>query len=459
MASKSKRAQMSPSRNTSRAFMYWSIAVFIVKIAIIFRIQGINTGSTGKMFYVDGAWLGADGENYLVGYNALLKEGIFSPEGILNYWPAGYPLFILLLSLLGKSWVLTTLSIVQSLLFSYAAYLFASQLYKTRIQKFSYVILLFILLNPTLSLSSIVIGYESITASGLIIIMALIVKSFNEKNEKKFLRYLVVNSTISGLLVFLQPRLILSCILIIFIWIITWKGLKASALLMILSLAITLIFPATLIYRNHKSVGLNSISTNLGITMNIGAGDKATGGYMQEGFGVPCELSGTSVEQDNQRVKCVLDWYTQNPTKAIKLFYNKSVYFWSPWFGPIANGTMARNPWLKISPLQSIASNPEGADLILGPFGKLVSWVWLIGGLALLIYGYLALWRQNSLERFLGNLAIIAIGTNWLVSLISIGDHRFRIPVMGISLFLQAIGLKSLFSGRKLFMVDGPTLR
>ena len=197
MASKSKRAQMSPSRNTSRAFMYWSIAVFIVKIAIIFRIQGINTGSTGKMFYVDGAWLGADGENYLVGYNALLKEGIFSPEGILNYWPAGYPLFILLLSLLGKSWVLTTLSIVQSLLFSYAAYLFASQLYKTRIKKFSYLILLFILLNPTLSLSSIVIGYESITASGLIIIMALIVKSFNEKNEKKFLRYLVVNSTIS----------------------------------------------------------------------------------------------------------------------------------------------------------------------------------------------------------------------------------------------------------------------
>ena len=459
MASKSKRAQMSPSRNTSRAFMYWSIAVFIVKIAIIFRIQGINTGSTGKMFYVDGAWLGADGENYLVGYNALLKEGIFSPEGILNYWPAGYPLFILLLSLLGKSWVLTTLSIVQSLLFSYAAYLFASQLYKTRIQKFSYVILLFILLNPTLSLSSIVIGYESITASGLIIIMALIVKSFNEKNEKKFLRYLVVNSTISGLLVFLQPRLILSCILIIFIWIITWKGLKASALLMIFSLAITLIFPATLIYRNNKSVGLNSISTNLGITMNIGAGDKATGGYMQEGYGVPCELSGTSVEQDNQRVKCVLDWYTQNPTKAIKLFYNKSVYFWSPWFGPIANGTMARNPWLKISPLQSIASNPEGADLILGPFGKLVSWVWLIGGLALLIYGYLALWRQNSLERFLGNLAIIAIGTNWLVSLISIGDHRFRIPVMGISLFLQAIGLKSLFGGRKLFMVEGPTLR
>jgi hypothetical protein len=459
MASKSKRAQMSPARNMSRAFMYWAIAVFIVKVLIILRIEGINTGSVGKMFFVDGAWLGADGENYLVGYNALLKEGIFSPEGILNYWPAGYPLFILLLSLLGKSWVLTTLSIVQSLLFSYAAYLFASQLYKTRIKNFSYIILLFILLNPTLSLSSIVIGYESITASGLIILLALIVKSFNEKNEQKFLRYLIINSTISGLLVFLQPRLILSCILITFIWVITWKGLKASAFLMILSLAITLIFPATLIYRNHKSVGLNSISTNLGITMNIGAGDKATGGYMQEGYGVPCELSGTSVEQDNQRVRCVLDWYTQNPTKAIKLIYNKSVYFWSPWFGPIANGTMARNPWLTVNPLKDIATTQDGLNVVYGGYGKVISWLWLLGGLALLLYGYFTLWRQNSLERFIGNLAMVAITTNWLITLFTIGDHRFRIPIMGMSLFLQAVGLKTLFSGGKAPMVDGPALR
>jgi hypothetical protein len=293
----------------------------------------------------------------------------------------------------------------------------------------------------------------------LIIILALIVKSFNEKSEQKFFKYLFISSVISGLLIFLQPRLVISCVLLSLIWIITRKGIKSSALLIILSLVVTLIFPASLIYRNHKSVGLNSISTNLGVTMNIGAGDNATGGYMQEDYGVPCSLSGTPSDQDGQRIKCVLSWYTKNPTKAVKLFYNKSIYFWSPWFGPIANGTMARNPWLKISPLQNIASKPEGANLILGPFGKVVSWAWLLGGLVLLFYGYLALWRQNSLERFLGNLAMVAIGSNWLVSLISIGDHRFRIPIMGLSLFLQGIGLKSLFGGRKLFMVDGPTLR
>ena len=171
------------------------------------------------------------------------------------------------------------------------------------------------------------------------------------------------------------------------------------------------------------------------------------------------ELTGNESQKDNQRVKCVLNWYASNPTKVIKLFYNKTLYFWSPWFGPEANGTMARNPWLTISPIKNIASTPDGANLVYGGFGKLISWFWLLGGLGLLLYGFLILWRQNSLERFVGNIAMIAISTNWLISLISIGDHRFRIPIMGMSLFLQAVGLRTLFKGGKAPMVEGPALR
>ena len=86
MASKSKRARMAPERNLSQSFFYWAIAVFIIKLGIIFRIEGINAGSGDRVYFVDGAWLGADGENYLMGYNALLRDGIFSPESILNYF-------------------------------------------------------------------------------------------------------------------------------------------------------------------------------------------------------------------------------------------------------------------------------------------------------------------------------------------------------------------------------------
>jgi hypothetical protein len=459
MASKSKRARMVPERNLSKSFLYWAIAVFIVKLGIIFRIEGMNAGSVGRVYFVDGAWLGADGENYLVGYNALLSDGILSPESILNYWPAGYPILILFLSLLGKSWVLTTLSIVQSLIFSYAVYFFAKELFKTRLKKFAYLTLLLILFNPTLSLSSIVVGYESLTASGLLLCVGLVIRSFVEKVNKKFVRYLMISSTIFGLLSFIQPRLLLTGILINLLWIFVWKGFKAGALMIAISLAITLFFPAALIYRNNQALGINSISTNLGVTMNIGAGDNATGGYMKEGYGVECDLSGNPSQQDNQRVGCVLNWYLGKPIKAAELFYNKSIYFWSPWYGPLADGTMARNPWMTINPLKNIASTQDGFNLVYGGFGKVISWVWLLGGLALLLYGYLTLWRQNSLERFIGNLAMVAISTNWLITLLTIGDHRFRIPIMGLSLFLQVIGLKTLLKGGKAPVVDGPSLR
>jgi len=460
MASKSKRARMAMERDLSKRFLYWAIAIFVIKLGIIFRIDGINAGSSGLVYFVDGAWLGADGENYLTGYYALQRDGIFSPEGILNYWPAGYPLLILFLSLLGKSWVLTTLSIVQSLVFSYAVYFFATELSKTRLKRFAYLTLLLILFNPTLSLSSIAVGYESLTASGLLLCVGLVIRSFLVKNDKKFVKYLVISSIIFSLLSFVQPRLILTGLLVIVLWVIIVKGLKASALMIALSLAITLFFPVTLIYRNNKALGINSISTNLGVTMNIGAGDKATGGYMKEDFGVPCELSGTSSQQDNQRVKCVLNWYFSNPINAVELFYNKSIYFWSPWYGPLANGTMARNPWLTINPLKDTASSTqEGFNLIFGGFGKIISWIWLLGGIVFLLYGYHTLWKQKLVERFIGNLAMIVIISNWLITLFTIGDHRFRIPIMGLSLFLQAIGIKTLLSGGKPRIVEMPAPR
>jgi len=459
MASKSKRARMAPVRDLGKIFLYWAIAVFVVKLLIIFNIQGGNIEISGRPFFVDGVWLGADGENYLKGYEALSREGLFSKEGILNYWPAGYPLLILLLSVLGKSWVLTTLSIVQSLIFSYAVYFFASELSKTRLKKFAYLTFLILLFNPTLSLSSIAVGYESLTASGLLLCVGLVIRSFILKVDKKFKKYVITSSVIFGLLAFVQPRLILTGLLINLVWILVWKGVKGGALLISLTLVITIFFPATLIYRNSQAIGINSISTNLGITMNIGAGDSATGGYMKEGFGVECDLSGNPAQQDNQRVRCVLNWYLDNPTKAAELFFNKSIYFWSPWYGPVANGTMARNPWLTINPIKNISQTEGGFNLVYGGFGKVISWLWLLGGLVLLLYGYFTLWRQNSLERFIGNLAMIAVVTNWLITLFTIGDHRFRIPIMGLSLFLQVIGFKTLFKGGKAPKVDGPSLR
>jgi hypothetical protein len=108
--------------------------------------------------------------------------------------------------------------------------------------------------------------------------------------------------------------------------------------------------------------------------------------------------------------------------------------------------------------LKSIASTTqEGSNLVYGGFGKFISWIWLLSGVAFLLYGYRTLWKQNSLERLIGNFAMVAILSNWFITLFTIGDHRFRIPIMGLSIFLQVIGIKTLLSGGKPRIVEVPT--
>ena len=448
MASKSKRARMAPQRNLSRTFMYWAISVFIIKLLIISNVQG-------------SAWLGADGENYVSGYDALVNNGIFSTDWRLHYWPAGYPLFILLLSFLGKSWLFATISIFQSLIYSFAVYFLVSQLLKTKFKNYSYVICLLLLFNPTLSLSSICIGYESIAASGMLIILGLLTQDLTNLTRNIFMRNITIASTIVAFITFFQPRILLSGIAGLIIWIFVRKPIKAATLVLLLSVSIVAVSPSLLILRNQKANGFTSISTNLGGTMNLGAGDKADGSYKPKGsYGVPCStIIGNAAVQDSHLTNCVIKWYLSHPVKSIKLFANKAIFFWSPWSGPEAVGSMARNPWLKIDPIINIAKNSQaGNDLVYGLPGKIISWLWIIGSIYLLTVGLWQLWKAKGIERVIGSFAVTQIVLNWIVAIGTLGDNRQRLPVLGLSIMLQAIGLKTVFKGKKNIMSAGPDL-
>jgi len=198
-----------------------------------------------------------------------------------------------------------------------------------------------------------------------------------------------------------------------------------------------------MIYRNQQVHGFKAISTNLGVTMRLGAGPGTSGGYSNKPEGiVECpSIDGSAAAQDAAMVRCVIAWYVENPLESLRLFWNKSRYFWSPWFGPEANGTMARNPWSQNHPLKSTVQTESGFNLIYGGVGKFISWLWMLGGVTLLIIGFNLLWRLGGLERALAILAGSTFLLNLLSSMLTIGDHRFRIPSMGMSLFLQALGL------------------
>ena len=437
MASKSKRnLKIKAQANKKIDFYLYAIPLVALFIKVIVMA---NTPGHG--------WLGADGESYLSGVDGLISQGYFSNKEILSYWPAGYPILIWLLtkvSLVNLGWLI---SLTQSFFYAYSSYYFTKQLSHTKLRNFVIPVAIVIAINPTLSLSSMSVGYESAIASCMMMILGLILKSKLNSSKSGFKKLVIGVGLFSALATFLQPRWILTSVVLAAIWALTTTSRKQQALILITVIGVMALAPLTLVQRNSVAFQRNIISTNLGITMSIGAGPETSGGYNHVGPNVPCEAKApTSNVSDSELTKCVLNWYIQNPTDTLRLSANKSFYFWSPWVGPMANGTMARNPWQKFNPIVKAGSASKAAnDLINGIFGKAASIIWVFGGILLLVAGFIWLFSSGGLLRELGILTLAPVAISFLVSLGTIGDHRFRLPTMPLSLFLQVLGAAALY--------------
>ena len=393
-----------------------------------------------------GGWLGADGENYLNALASLMTDGFASKEHLLAYWPAGYPLLLWMLTKISTANIIWLLSITQSLYYAFASYYFSRQLLSTKLKNYVFLIALVLAFNPTLSLSSLAVGYESPIAASMLMVIGLMIKSQQEERNRAFWIRIVLIGFNFALAALMQPRWLLTTILVTAIWAFAQKSRKHAVIILITVIGIMAISPIVLIERNVKAGNGAFISSNLGVTMRIGAGDQTTGSYSRKGPEVPCDpVAPATTVSDNDVVKCVIKWYAGHPIKGFSLFINKSFFFWSPWSGPEANGTMARNPWLKINPLVNTAkASQSGAQLVYGTIGKTISWIWLLGGISLFFLGFFWLRSLGGSYSLIAWLAASPVLASWLVAMGTIGDHRFRLPTMPLSLFLQVLGIYAL---------------
>jgi len=410
------------------------IAIPLIALAIKFITMGNIP---------NGIWLGADGENYLTGLDGLVKDGFFSKEGLLSYWPAGYPLLMWPLAEIAQSKFFYSISVIQSIFFAYATYFFTNKLAKSSLKKFAFWTSIILSFNPTLSLSTLAVGYEAPIAACFMMIAGIVWANINPTYDKKFWLNVAYVGGWFALATFMQPRFLLIAIIIAVFWALKVVGKKNRIGVAALVVAIMMVAPAIMIFRNIEVIDRATISTNLGVTMRIGAGPETSGGYARSGPEVPCEPKAPATTvTDNELVICVLKWYLTNPIDTARLSFNKAIYFWSPWSGPEATGTMARNPWLMISPAQQIGkSNQSGQDLIFGPIGILISYLWIMGQVLFLFLGYRSLRKLGRDELFFARVLITPVLVSWLLALGTIGDHRFRVPTMSMSLALQVIAI------------------
>ena len=390
-----------------------------------------------------GIWVGADGENYLAGLDGLLTSGFYSEEPKLSYWPAGYPLLLWPIAIIAQPIFFYLISIIQSIFFAYATYFLTDKLRTSSLKFLAFWTSIILSFNPTLSLSSMAIGYEAPIAACFMMIAGTILSTFNKPIDRKFWIAVAYVGGWFALATFMQPRFLLIAIIIAVLWAFKVVGAKNRIRIVAFITAIMMVAPAIMIVRNMEVIDKATISTNLGVTMRIGAGPETSGSYDRSGPEVPCQpKSPATTVTDNDVVVCVIKWYLSNPIDTVRLSFNKSIFFWSPWSGPISDGTMARNPWLKISPVQQVAtSSVSGQNLVAGPIGSTVSYLWIFAQVALLFMGYRSLRRLGSDEKFFANVITIPIVLSWLISIGTIGDHRFRIPTMSLSLLLQVAAI------------------
>lgn len=391
-----------------------------------------------------GGWLGADGENYTTGVDGLLNEGFYSKESKLSYWPAGYPILLWPIAELAISKFFYIVSFLQSVFFAYSTYFLTYKMAKSSLKNFAFWTSIIISFNPTLSLSSLAVGYEGPVAACFMMIAGIIWANIDPTFDKKFWINVAYVGFWFSLATFLQPRFLLVAIVISILWALKITGTKNRLCIVSLVTSIMMIAPAIMIFRNIEVIDKATISTNLGVTMRIGAGPETSGGYDRTGPEVPCEPKvPDAVVTDNELVICVLKWYLTNPVDTARLSLSKAILFWSPWDGPLSvNGTMGRNPWLKISPINQIAkSNEAGQNLVFGFFGKAISYLWLFGQILFLFLGYRSLRKMGRDELFFARVFIAPVLVSWLLALGTIGDHRFRVPTMSMSLALQVIAI------------------
>jgi hypothetical protein len=425
-------AKAAKSEKSDLRLHKYLIAIPLIALLIKFIIMG-NIQA--------GGWLGADGENYTTGVDGLLKDGFFSEAATLSYWPAGYPLLLWPFAELAVSKFFYIISFLQSLFYAYSTYFFTNKLRASSLKYLAFWVSMLITFNPTLSLSSLAIGYEAPIASCFMMIAGIIWTNTNPNINKKFWLNVAYVGGWFALATFMQPRFLLIAIFVAAMWALKVVGIKNRIRIAALVTAIMMVAPAIMIYRNSVVIDKATISTNLGVTMRIGAGPDTSGGYARTGPEVPCEpkAPATSVT-DNEVVICVVKWYLTNPVDTARLSFNKALFFWSTWSGPEVEGTMARNPWLKISPAHQVAiGSQSGRNFVYGPFGILVSWGWIFGQMIFLFAGYRSLRRIGADEKFLAQIVLTPVVLSWLISIGTIGDHRFRIPTMSMSIFLQVV--------------------
>lgn len=197
---------------------------------------------------------------------------------------------------------------------------------------------------------------------------------------------------------------------------------------------------APMVARNVVAYGEPLVlASNHGVNLLIGNGEEADGGNVaitlpprQCPYAKPDLSSHGAV--DRRLTLCALREVVDHPGRILTLLPSKFLRFWAPFIGP----DEMRNNWRHKFDLRDVLSGSVTASRIFRAVDRILTSLWVIGGLILLGIGAQILFRRIGRWRTL----VVLLPLVWLnvVHIVTFGDPRYRLPVLPLVWLMQALG-------------------
>lgn len=406
----------------------WWFAVTAVAAGTVVRLGWVLTADIDPLS-------GPDSDTYHQAAIAITRLGPFSAEiPAVPYWPVGYPAFVAAAyQAFGVG--SPVVGVLQALAVTVAAGAVLSM--QRHFGSAALVAAVLLSVNTALIGASALLMYEPLLAGLLAGAGVLLVGRHPSRCAVAF--------AMVGVASVIQPKCLIAGVL----WLV-WAARGSSRRAIGAWAVVFLLAPMTVLVMNHSAFGAWALSANLGPTMRIGFNDEADGTYntYSDETRRGCEQPPDLFEQDRALVACALRWAVANPTRLPYLTAMKVTTFWSPFTGPFT----LRSTWgtridIRTEYPAYLTDNEtfEAVDLVW-------SNIFVFGSIVLTVTGLAIQLRRNRDLAILWGIPVVAF---LVVTLGTIGDARFRLPVAGFYLVAQAHALVAL--GR-LLVRSSPTL-